>query len=98
MFSVQLELLKLAAAKITITVHDHRDVHHLVDDLHQGYLNSLPFASSNLVAVANGDQITSPKADPVLVSHVPYDETRVLVLHCLILEIDDRDFHYFCTV
>ena len=78
---------------------DHKDIYHLIDELHlcasTVFLRIFNFA---VVAVANVDQVvcpvvTSQRSDLVLVSNVPYDESRALVLHCLILEIDGRDCH-----
>ena len=60
--------------------------------------------SSILVAVVNVNRIVRPsvtyrRSDLVLVSNVPHEETRALVLHCLMLGIDDpQDCHCFCTI
>ena len=36
---------------------------------------------------------------PVLISNVPHKETQALVLHCLVLDLDDHlDRHCFCTI
>ena len=77
---------------------DHKDVN-LIDELHPGastvFLRILNLA---VVAVANVYQIVCPpvapqRSDLVLVSNVPHDEPRTLVLHCLIIETDGRDCH-----
>ena len=55
----------------------------------------------SIVAVNDADQIvcslvivisqSRPTSDLVLASHVPHDETRALVLRCLVIEADGRD-------